>query len=69
MPDATITIPAPIARPGDRVEVMRVAGTDDTWQRATLYARVWYAEEERWTYQTSWGWFSADRIRRAEGNS
>lgn len=67
----TITIPAPVARPGEGVEV-QVYGE---WHRGTVRAANWHLLPGYWRYEVVWGHGqyvarrNDDRIRRVEGGS
>lgn len=72
MPDReTLTIPAPIARPGERVEVM----VEGEWHKGTVRMASWHLLPEYWSYTVVWGrgqyiaYANDDRIRRVEGGS
>lgn len=73
MPDReTITIPAPVARPGERVEVM----VEGEWRTdGRVEAANWHMLPGYWRYTVGWGhgqyiaYTNDDGIRRVEGGS
>lgn len=67
----TITIPAPIARPGEMVEV-QVYGE---WHKGRVRAANWNLLSGHWRYEVTWGhgqyiaYRDDDRVRRVESES